>query len=653
MLHQAISGVEEALDSVTEEIRHETLNRYRRAAVACLKQIGRIPGFTDDSFTDYEAFPADAIYRTLLQGSTRDAWEKRALRKALLYLLLLGGVEEEDLKALLVAIATPPILTAIAIPPDSTVMQLALVKEYFVLAAHLDSSNARLASLLDGLLRKLLESTPSPELFGISPENRDAIEASIKNASPTGRIDTSSDRLRKLAISINTRVGQSLRHLHIPIVQQVPDSLEVTNLLQAARLYRQELGDWLSMNALLSSFAITLFGEAGKPRIALTGDRGNAMFCITAPDLERRGLIPSGAAWESVGQELYLPIPRRVLERAEQIRKSPGFDVCKMKQQMGSFISTWSDEQGLRIKRGVLHRLLPYEFGCVGGSDSTLMHLLGLAEISRRDAGIHYFSPSIPEVVRRYRQAVEAVATQIDQTEWLADGWTEVPEQVECFGASMRPSRDAAGCLVEYLKAAAQLSRGKPSAEARLRSFNAEAAYLTVLFLASTGARPVEDVFPLRSQWNPESGELLLSEKDSLLYRSTRKLPMVERLKAGVTRHVERQRALEVQMGRRFDSRLVVFLVSEEGEAMPPTIANMKRLIPGFADHWPWPNDILRHHFRSRIWELGCGAYVLDRAMGHLSKSQTPDAAFAMQPISDSVRHAVPFINRLLDEIGF
>lgn len=120
-----------------------------------------------------------------------------------------------------------------------------------------------------------------------------------------------------------------------------------------------------------------------------------------------------------------------------------------------------------------------------------------------------------------------------------------------------------------------------------------------------------------------------------------------------VSRFAERQRSLEIQLGRRIENPQALFLFDINGSVLAPTVANMKATIPGFSDYWLWPNDILRHYFRTRLWELGCSAGVLELAMGHLGKSQTPDTHFSMQPISATSQPVTPYINQLLDELGF
>lgn len=653
MLHHALSGIEEALTQISDEIPCEPLRRYRNAVIGCLKQMGRSPEFSDDSFIDVDAFPSDPRYRLLLDHSAGDRWEKRTLLNAFLFLLLLERPAEESLTPMVHFIKRPPTLVGL-VPPESLIIKLVMVQELIQAGAQQNNAAIQASNILKGLVEQLLSWSPTPEKFTLPPDQRKAILASVAYSHPGGRIDMPSDLLKKLAVSINTRIGSSLRHIHKPLVQTIPEATSVAMYLSGVRRSNKELGDWLAINTVLSTFAGALLGGPASHRINLDGAGDTLALKISAPLLGKtKETTADSRQWANVDHTLRLPLPRAIVKRAEQLLKSPGYDFDSKKKQHHGFLNLWASDEGFPIPLGSAHRVLPAMLGGGEVMDSTLLCLLGLADISRRDAGIYYFSPVIPEIVCRYQHAVASVVTMIDQPEWLGGGWTTLPEQTGCFGASVRPSTDALKDLVGFLRTRAKLSPGKPSLESRIQSFNAEAAYLTVLYLASTGARPVNNVFPPPADWSPASGELMLSEKDSLLYRSTRKLPIVDRLATGVSRFGERQRSLEIQLGRRIDSPQAVFLVGKDGSVLAPTVANLKATIPGFSDFWPWPNDIFRHYFRTRLWELGCSAWVLERAMGHLGKSQTPDAHFSMMPVSETLLSISPYINRLLDELGF
>jgi hypothetical protein len=654
MLRTVLFWVEEALVRLADEIGSESLKIYRDAARECLNVLARNPGLSDESHTNVGVFPSDPVYKIIAQPSASDRWEKRSLRNALLCLLLQESPSDDDITKLTKAIKLPPVISQIPVPPDSPVAQLTLIKTYLQILARADRDAAETASLLHHIHQALLVSAPKPEEFCLSAEQLALVKTSAEIGEPAGRKETSSDLLNKLTISLVVRAGASIRHVHKPLVQQIPDLDEVARFLSDARRRNPDLGDWLAINTVLSTFSNSLLAGPKSPRFQISEEYGSAALVVSAPALGKKGVTTgAGDYWETICPELILPIPTSILKQAMHLRGLPEYAFERKKKQLNDFIGSWANDHGPRMKLGALHRVLPAALGGGKSFDATLLHLLGLSDISRRDAGIHYFSPEIPEVLRRYQGAVTTLLGSVGLSEWLEDGWTEIPAQAGCFGASARPSREAITRLVKFLRDAAQLPRGKPTPENRVRTFNAGAAYQTVLYLAATGARPTGDVFPTAPQWDRESAESLLSEKDSLLYRSTRKLPVEERMVDGIAKLADRQHAIELVFGKRFDPQLLVFLIDSQGLPLPPTIANMKAHIPGFADHWPWPNDILRHHFRSRLWELDCDAIVLEHAMGHLGKSQTPDTPLSMRPISETVCPAVPYITRLLDEIGF
>ncbi len=653
MLLRVLSAVEDDLADLTDRIPIPSLQNFRNAAIACLKQMARSPQLFDDSFTDPDKIGSDPIYQAYLQATRSDTWEKNALRQGLLYSLLLEGAKDGDYQDLLEAIRHPPILTCIDPPPDSHLRRIALVATFYECKSQQDAKCCRPAITLAMLLEKILAYSPTPEEFRVTDDQRNAIASLVETGRNIAREPTSSEILKKLSISLNTRIGQSIRHLHAPAIVRLPDAYQVGELLQWLQVTNPDVGSFAAINTLLSGFAGAVLGKAGPHRYKVEGDRYSALLKIQSPDLEKCSSPPDGCGWMAIDTSLYLPIPLRVLRMASQLKQSHAYSFDAAKLRFRDAVNAWKDNHGVDINLGRLHMLLPAQLGPEGTFDNTLLHLLGLKDISSRDAGIHYFSPHAAEIIRRYQRAVETLAIRTALAEWMEEGWTDCLVPDHGFGASVRPSLNGLVALVSFLEEAARRTRGRTSLENRIRNFNAEAARLTVLFLASTGARPVESVFPERDQWSAESRTLLLSEKDSLLYRSTRTMPIVDRLWVGVKRFTERKHALEVELGRRFDQRLIVFLVDADGNPQYPTISNLKARVPGFADHWPWPNDVLRHHFRSRLWEMGCPSSILERAMGHLGKSQTPDAMYSMEPVGDATSGIAPYVGQLLDEIGF
>lgn len=422
MLHLALSNIEDALTQISDEIPCEPLRRYRNAVIACLKQMARSLEFSDDSFTDADDFSSDPRYRLLLDHSPGDRWEKRTLLNAFLFLLLLKRPADEEISPLVKFIKRPPTIIGQS-PPESPIIQLAMVQELIQAEAQLDSSAVQAGNILKGLVEQLVGWSPTPEKFTLSPDQRKAILASVADSHPRGRVDTPSDILNKLAVSINTRIGSSLRHIHKPLVQQIPEATSIATYLSGVRRANKELGDWLAINTVLSTLADALLGGPASPRFDPDGASDTLALRIRAPSLGKaKETIADTSQWANVGQTLRLPLPRTIVRRAGQLLKSPGYDYDSKKKQHNGFFKSWANNHGFPITLGAARRVLPAMLGGGEVMDSTLLCLLGLADISRRDAGIYYFSPAIPEIVSRYQHAVASVVTMIDQPEWLADG---------------------------------------------------------------------------------------------------------------------------------------------------------------------------------------------------------------------------------------
>lgn len=651
LLLRVMGAIETDLAALTDEVPCPSLQHYRNAASACIKLLAHFPALSDENFPAIEQLPADDIYKAYLSALSDGTWERQTLRRVFLYWLLLCPWTEEYQKALTDSLRHPPVLDDLGDLPDTLSHQLALVSEYFRVCASTKADYAALAAVTHDVLNQLQPFARAPDAFDIPNALKTALANAVKGVA-TPRALTPVEQLKRQTASLSTLIGQSQRHRHRPIIDRIPDQYHLAEYFSWLRVTHPALSQWAAIHTMLSTHANPLLAGPAKPRLEIDGNRDTANLLIHAPNLGKRHPSPTGEPWMHIQPQIHLPLPRRIVQIAARLRGEPGYDYRAQKSKLAATTNSWRKNRGVSITHSALQRVFPASLG-YASTDDTLLHLLDLAPISNRDAGIYYFSPAASDIIRRYQHAVEQAAFAIGQSEWLADGWTDCPVQAGGFGASARPSITALQALVEFLKTAATRAPGASTWDNQIRAFNAEAGYLTILFLASTGARPVEEVFPEKNHWLPEINTLLLSDKDSLLYRSTRTLPITEKLALGVQAYQKRQHALERKLGRSFDKRLVVHLLSDDGTPLPPTIPNLKATIPGFAERWPWTNDILRHHFRSRLWELGCDASLLERAMGHLSKSQTLDAPHSMRRITDGLIPAEPYIRQLVDELGF
>ena len=650
LLEATIANTNQILVRLGDELPDKRLRFFRDASSECLRILSRDRRLSDESYISAQDIDADPIYRIFAHDDPEQACEKRALQSLLLTALLAEDPSVEDITILAKGVERSAVIPGIS-APDSVITQCLVLCRYFSQRADKEVLSAKLTSAIERSLQGLLKSALDPKAFEPSREVTEALDRLSESGGDEPKWDPS-ERLQKLASSLSVRCSAAIRHQHRPTVHQVPPVHQLLEFLEYLKRRNHGLYSWAATHALLSSHAIPLLGGAGHRRVTWTREP-TPRISILAPDLSTgsRTAVPSEKC-ELILRSIDLPALKAIGTEVLETNEVSEEVFAKRKQQFRDFCTRWAAMHGARISLGAIHRLLPLALGGGAAPDETFCHLLALREVTRRDAGIHYFSPAIPVVVPRYQQAVSELARHLGLQDWIEEGW-HTSDQDSYFGASMRPSISALRELIQYLRHLATLPRGKPTIDNRLLAYNAEAARVTLMFLAATGARPVEDVLPNDSLVNSEVWEILLSEKDSLLYRSTRKLPLAPRVFEAIAGLGERQRVLAVQFGCRFDCQSSVFLVDKAGGQHAPTIANLKEHVPEFRARWPWPNDILRHHFRSRLWELGCSATTLELAMGHLGKSQTPDSEFAMRSIGEPVSSLRPYVDQLLDELGF
>jgi len=413
----------------------------------------------------------------------------------------------------------------------------------------------------------------------------------------------------------------------------------------------------------------TVLGQFAEAVLRLTADQpvshtvvdgdDGPYLQVSAPKLHDPTHSYTGQDYEGVAQILNLPLPRALCPLIDQIRveldaERHGLrDGNSVLHRAARKLRTAGRESGITLalkhtKRFLAARLEP------GVIDKSVLHLLGLSTREQRDAGVYYFSPSQAVLRTKFTDAITTIADAIGRPEVARQGWTRIPVDTDTwFGASMRLSVPTFRKLIDFLVTRASTPPGRQPLVRLIDALNARAALVTLRFLAGTGARPTENVFPNDALFDTTSGLALQSEKDSLLYRSTRIAYLVPGIASDLMALHRIERQLQARHGWAISGNAAVYLLGPDGTMVPPTIPNMKRLISGFSDHWPWQrSDVLRHHFRSRAWELGCSSDCLARVLGHTSKTQTADNRLATRPLEDWNRLAEPYIKEMLDELG-
>lgn len=653
LLQRAIAFIEEQLVELSDECPTELIKNYRDAARHCIKLLARHRDMSDESDRHADTIGADRIYKAFAVEQAESRWESDTLRLTLFLVLLQGEPDSPDIEILLAGIDKTKIFENHQLPA-TPLRRLQFYSHFLRELSPFDSKMAAIGAIVERISSQLVVAALDPSTYTLTKEESDAIEQKVQESRPKERELSPTEALKKEVTRISTRIGSSIRHIHRPLVHYVPHLCEARDFLAFLKHEDKETSDWVAVHALTSTFALPLLGiptnRQVHSRVTLVGSG----LQIAAPRLRKRKAdAESRPEYEVVADELILPLPKKLARTTGRLREAGSELQEKANRAFNSVARKSMNQFGYGFRLNALHRLLPLHLGNGTTVDATLLHLLGLTEIERRDAGIHYFSPSIDRIIKVYQDGVAKLAQELDLGSWLDEGWTDTPEQPGCFGASARPSSAALRNLVTFLRTHAENTRGNRPLPVRIAAYNAQAALVTVLFLASTGGRPVGEVFPTNTAWDAGNRVMLLSEKDSLLYRSTRLLFGPELLVAEVEDLHKRRANLEVQYGRRFNPEFAVTLLAADGTELPPTIANLRAMIPGFSELWPWPNDILRHHFRSRLWELGTEAWALDAAMGHFPKSKTPDTSLATRPIGESVIPVLSHVDTLLNEIGF
>lgn len=654
LLLSAVICVSRILRRVAEQTQIPEIFQHCDIAHVVLEILARHPSLFDEGYGSADSATFSKRYQVFAR---RDAdvgrWHIATLIDGLLcHILLVAGADEAS-DALVEAIRSPPVIPELPVQEVNAVARMRLLSSYLARHPRKDHSDTAAGLALENLLNLLVEERESPA-YQPDPSNIQYLEDLNSTAIVDGHVMSAQDRMKRLVASITTRLGASIRHDHAPHVRLIPCQEDVRLIARLLSKMSAPRVDWILCHGILGSYAKAVLGHPGteKFRYAIKSGHDGQLIRIGAPILSEGQSRSVIAGCLDVRQELLLPLPRALLDKVSRINTSEAYSYESAARLASSDMRQWGETDGLFLRLAKLARLLPGRIDD-GSIDKSVQHLMGFADLTPRDSGIYYFSPQISLIESRFKNAIAVLADLLECPEILERGWTSTGEQLGCFGVSIRPSPEAIRRLVAHLKETSRLPPGKPTKASRLRAFNARAAYVTVFFLAATGARPTGDVFPRRSAFSVEEGLALLSEKDSLLYRSTRWVRFLDRVGRKIDEFCEDRREFETALRCSFDPELAVFLVDENDNPVAPSVANMKRLVPGFEELWPWADDVLRHHFRSRGWELGCPSDVLARLMGHLSKSAMPDGLFAGRRIEDAIRAADPFINTLLDELGF
>ena len=611
-----------------------------------------LPQYADLSRNDYRSLDAvpdtiDDAYRALPLYQPIEPWWRETLREALLARLLLSpdlttvGLLAASLRRGL------PISMALRQRQNAPAVRISLLSDCLMAEG---AEYTRLAQALADSA-SLLGALPALRQELLLPENAAALEDFRKNQATSAPTASPRERLSRLARNIGVVALGQRRWYHTPGSQRLPSVEMLHELIRRSNRWSGTERLALQATLLLGRLGTHILETDNRdPHCYIEHHLHEVWVQRQLPEASEFTRQLEGPGYVQVGRQLHLSIPRRLGHALLTVcATNNGGHVLRSIQKM---LRDLSRENGQPVTIRRVSRVFEYELENEA-PDEALMTLLGLQAQARRDAGIHYFAPGERELVGRVRSTIEHLAVRFD-LDVLDDGWSvPPPASMPYLGYSYRADVGAFRTLVTILHSTAELGRGRTTPQRVIEAYNARVARLTLMFLASTGSRPTGIVLPCRADISLEDCAAVVSEKDSLGYRSTRLIPLSERFIAEI-REFERWADAKHLLPRNVspDSPLAM-LRTIDGIYMPPTITALKGAVARISEHWVWPDDMLRHLFRSRLWEMGCPSKWLRRTMGHHPPHGATDMPWCARPQWDGLHDWTDVIDEHLDALGF
>ena len=611
-----------------------------------------LPQYADLSRNDYRSLDAvpdtiDETYRALPLYQSIEPWWRETLRDALLSRLLLSP--ESTSTGLFTAALRRglPISLALRQRQNSPAVRIALLKDC------LTTEGAEYARLCQALTDTavLLEKSPAVRKELLHPENAAALEDLRKVHSISAPTASPRERLSRLARDIGVVALAQRREYHTPASQRLPSIEMLFELIRRSNRWNEP--DRLALHATLLLGRLgthILETENQDPHCRIEHHIHETWVERQLPDLPEFTRRLEGPGHAPVGRRLFLPIPRRLGHALVTVCSTgKGRHILRTLQKK---LRDLSRENGQPVTMRRLSRLFEYELEN-DAPDEALMTLIGLQPQARRDAAIHYFAPTTRVLVERVRSSIERLTARFD-LDVLDDGWSvPPPAPTSYFGYSYRADAEAFRSLVTMLNSAAELGRGRASSQSVIDAYNARVARLTLMFLAATGSRPTGIVLPCKADISFADRAALVSEKDALGYRSTRLVPLSERFIAEFRAFEHWADSKHLLPRNAPTDTPLAMLRTIDGTYISPTITATKETVARFAEHWVWPDDMLRHLFRSRLWDMGCPSNWLRRTMGHHPPHGARDMLWCARPQWDGLHDRMDLIDNYLCTLGF
>jgi integrase len=607
----------------------------------------------DLSRNDYRSLAAvpDAIddaYRSLPITRPVEEWWRETLREALLSQLLLSP---NPITVDLLAKALRnrlPISFALHQRQHAPLVRILLVRDCLQIAGN---EYARLAIALTDTA-KLLESLPPLRKETLHSENATALAELRKAQKLLAAIPSPRERLSRLARDIGVAALAQRREYHAPTEQRLP-LLEIRHeLIQRSNRWNEPERTALNAALLLGRLgAHILKTENLDPHCHIEHDHLHETWIYRRlPDAPEFSRQLDGLGYENVGRQLHLPVPRRLGDAIKMlVLAGQGSHALRNLEKK---LRELSRDSGQPITLRRLTRIFEYALENET-PDEALVTLLGLQPQAHRDAGIHYYAPNINELIKRVQNVIEQTVSILD-LDVLNDGWSSPPPPPTPYlGYSFRADVGAVHRLIKALQSSAELGRGRATPQRVVDAYNARVARLTLMYLAGTGARPTGTVLPSKGDVSFTDRAAITSEKDAIGYRSTRLVPLPSQFITEVTDFECWASNKRLLPHKPTNDDPFLMLRAVDGRFLAPTITALKETVAGFGENWVWPDDMLRHLFRSRLWDMGCPSSWLRRVMGHHPPHGATDMPWHSQPQWHGLHDWSDQINEHLNALGF
>lgn len=599
------------------------------------------------SINDVPENGIDAAYRALPLHQPIEPWWRETLREALLARLVLSPAAN-TIELLASALRRGlPISLGLRQRQNSPAVRIALLAECLTIEG---AEYAKLTHALTDTVT-LLDNLPAPRREALHPENAAQLAELRKGRQTPAPTRSPRERLARLARDTGVIALAQRREFHAPPPQRLSSVETLHELIRRAGRWNESERTALQATLVLGRLGCHILRTDNQdPHCRIEHHLHEAWAERRLPDMPEFRRKLEGPGYAQVGRVLHLPLPRRLGHAVATMATARDGNraLRDLHRKLRDLSRDSSQPVTIRRVSRVLEHELEHET-----PDEAVMTLLGMQAEARRDAGIHYFAPSASELTRRYHTAVEHIVASLD-LDVLDDGWSVPPTAPTPFiGYSYRADADTFRSLIASLQATAELGRGRTNSERVIEAYNARVARLTLMYLAATGTRPTGTVLPRRGDISLDDRAAIASEKDALGYRSTRLVPLSARLIVEI-REFERWASSKGLLAHidSPDSPLAM-LRAADGTFATPSIIAIKEVVAGFAGQWLWPDDMLRHLFRSRLWEMGCPSSWLRRLMGHHPRHGATDMPWSARPQWEGLHDWSHRIDEHLDELGF